>query len=618
MARETTHVSLSGDTRVVEIRADSTEPQTASDFANTLAQQFIQQNLDGRWQAIQDTEIWLEQQLESVRERLQDSEERLQRSARESGLMFTAENGSVAEQRLSQLQEELSRSQADRIAKQSRYERALTGPPDTSPDIPGVQTLVHYETQATDLRRRLAELTATYTSQHYRVRETAAQIETVDQAIERERQNVIGRIRNDYETARRRETLLREDYALQARLVSELADRSIQYKIIEREVETNQQLYDSLLQKVKEAGIAAAMSVSNVRVIDAAETPKEPHRPNLALHIVMGSLCGLFFGGVVVFVRQQTDLTLRRPYDVPACLGLAELGVIPASPSTPRASLLSSRGLRVRIRYAGRAQGPVVRRRPAPRILPFAEQPTAEGCRLQNSLVAESFRAALTSILHAGTGRLPPQVLVVTSASPGEGKTSVTSNLAVSFAEIHHRVLVIDADLRRPRLHEVFNVPNRWGLTNLLQRSESLQSCPFESMARETAVPGLYVLPSGPAVPSATSLLHSRRTAELLDRVKREFDTVLIDTPPVLDVADARVLGPLSNGVILVVRAGSTKRDAAGMSAERICRDGGRLLGAILNFWRGEKTYYSRRRSYAYSHQDPLAATDTGRAAAST
>jgi capsular exopolysaccharide synthesis family protein len=204
----------------------------------------------------------------------------------------------------------------------------------------------------------------------------------------------------------------------------------------------------------------------------------------------------------------------------------------------------------------------------------------------------------------------------VTSASPGEGKTSVTSNLAVSFAEINHRVLVIDADLRRPRLHEVFDVSNRWGLTSLLQRRDSVHNCPFESIACETTVPGLYVLPSGPAMPSVTNLLYSRRTTELFERVRREFDTVLIDTPPVIDVADARVLATLSDGVILVIRSGSTTRDAAGESADRILHDGARLLGAVLNFWDPKQKYCSRTRSYSYPNRDPVTPADSGRAAA--
>jgi capsular exopolysaccharide synthesis family protein len=161
----------------------------------------------------------------------------------------------------------------------------------------------------------------------------------------------------------------------------------------------------------------------------------------------------------------------------------------------------------------------------------------------------------------------------------------------------------------------VFDVSNRWGLTNLLQRRDSVHNCPFESIARETTVPGLYVLPSGPDTPGMTNLLYSRRTVELLDRVRREFDTVLIDTPPVMNVADARVLGPLSDGVILVVRAGSTTHDSAGASAERILHDGARLLGTVLNFWDSKQNYYGRTRSYSYPSYNPVAAADSERAA---
>jgi capsular exopolysaccharide synthesis family protein len=181
---------------------------------------------------------------------------------------------------------------------------------------------------------------------------------------------------------------------------------------------------------------------------------------------------------------------------------------------------------------------------------------------------------------------------VVTSAFAGEGKTSVAANLAVSFAEINQRVLLIDADLRKPQLHDLFDVSNGWGLTNLLQRRDSIHNCPFESIARETTVPGLYVLPSGPGVPVVANLLHSRRAPELLDRLRKEFDTVVIDTPPVMQVADARVLGPMADGVVLVLRAGATTSDAARECADQIRQDGACLLGAVLNFWDAKHAAY--------------------------
>jgi polysaccharide biosynthesis transport protein len=618
MARDTLKATSSDGTRIVDIDAESTDPRLVAQFVNTLAEESIERNVEVRWQAIQRTERWLGGQLEGLREKLEQSEQKLQDYARTSGLLFTSEQGSVAEQKLRQLQEELSRAQADRIVKQSRYERAAEGSPETMGEILNLRTLVHYDTQATDLRRRLAELNAVYTAEDSKVKEAAAQLKEVERAVERERRHVGERIKNDYEAALRREMLLADDYTRQARLVSELAGRAIQYNIFKREAETNQQLYDSLLQKVKEAGVVAAMSASNMQVVDRAVVPLLPSRPSLPLNAAMGALCGLFAAALVVFARQQADLTLRQPGDVRACLAVRELGVIPASGPLVESHPIGVRRLRLRFRQVKMAieDNPTLRGHLPVPVISRSADPSSRP-HDETLAIAESFRATLTSILHAGPAGAPPRVVVVTSAFAGDGKTSVAGNLAVSFAEINQRVLLIDADLRKPQLHEIFDVSNGWGLTNLLQRRDSIHNCPFESIASETTVPGLYVLPSGPGVPAVANLLHSRRVPELLDRVRKEFDTVVIDTPPVMQVADTRVLGPMADGVVLVLRAGATTSDAARECAEQIRQDGACLLGAVLNFWDSKHGAYGSASGSRYTREYRVDNTPAARVATS-
>jgi capsular exopolysaccharide synthesis family protein len=332
----------------------------------------------------------------------------------------------------------------------------------------------------------------------------------------------------------------------------------------------------------------------------------------------MGSLCGLFITALILFARQQADLTLRHPGDVRACLALRELGAIPASGPLRGSRARGVRRLWLRIRCAGKSrQSPLWQRRlTAPAFLPAAN-PTGEQDD-ETLAIAESFRATLTSILHTGPAGAPPRVVLVTSALAGEGKTSVAANLAVSFAEINQRVLLVDADLRKPRLHEIFDVSNGWGLTNLLRSRDSIHTCPFESIARETIVPGLYVLPSGPSVPVVANLLHSPRAPELLDRLRREFDTVVIDTPPVMQAADARVLGPMADGVVLVLRAGATTSDAARECADQIRDDGACLLGAVLNFWDRKSGAYRYASGSGYMRERRAENTPEPRATAAS
>jgi succinoglycan biosynthesis transport protein ExoP len=218
----------------------------------------------------------------------------------------------------------------------------------------------------------------------------------------------------------------------------------------------------------------------------------------------------------------------------------------------------------------------------------------------KSSLLAESFRTILTSILFSGQHGEQPRVVVFTSASPNEGKTTIVSNLGISLAEINYNALIIDADMRKPRLHTVFNLSNDRGLCDLLLRDAPLEFNELESMCLPTAIPHLYVLPSGNTHHNASSVLHSPRLPELLKLVRQKFDMVLVDTPPLVNLADARVIARCADGVILVLKAASTTRDAALLAKRRLAEDGISMLGAILNCW-NPKVAGNANYSYYYS-----------------
>ena len=380
----------------------------------------------------------------------------------------------------------------------------------------------------------------------------------------------------------------------QSRRVSEDSRKAIQYNILKRDVDTNRGLYESLLEKVKETDIASAMRVSNIHVIDQAKVPGGPYKPSMSTNIALGLLSGMFFGLVFIFVLEHADLSLRGPGDSALYLKIPELGVIPinSAPATKTA-------------YGDNKGSSSVRSGAVPSLLPSdngepaaeilgshtgvrgGEKDCAELVTWQHklSLVAESYRAALTSILLCGTNGDRPRTIVFTSAGPGEGKTTTVTNLGIALAEINRRVLIIDADMRKPRLHDVFNVPNTWGLSDLLRERGPIESLPEEALVRESGIPGLYVLPSGPSTVSISNLLYSSRIGELLQRFRNDFYAVLIDTPPMMQIADARILGPLVDAVVLIVGAGRTTRDAARAAKQRLSADGIRLLGTILNRW---------------------------------
>jgi capsular exopolysaccharide synthesis family protein len=595
---ERLEVSSSRRSRIVTVTTEWPDAELAARFANTLAETYIEHNLETRWDATQKTSVWLTRQLEQLRGKLETASQKLQTYAAASGLLYTSDTENIAEAKLRQLQTELSSAQAGRIARQSSFELAKSSPPETLPEVLDNLALRSYQQQLTDLRRQQAELASTYTGEHSKVKRVRAQITELEAAIDSERGRAIRRIHNEYQAALRRENLLRAGYDRQSAFVSEQGQKAIQYNILKGEVETTRHLYDSLLQKVKEAGVASAISASNVRLVDPAQPPRRAHRPRHLVNGAIGLLLGLFGGVLFVLIGEQVDRTIKQPGDSMLYMSLAELGIIPNLKGVEVASRSANAGRRIggavtEPSAAGRngAAATGAGAGQALELVAWCDKP---------SLGAESFRATLTSILFAGGNGQRPRVLVVTSPNPGEGKTTVISNLAVSMAEINRRVLLIDADLRRPRVHQIFGMANRFGLSDLLSSVEPIDQIPLKASSLETCVPGLYVLPSGSRTYNISSLLHSPRMGELLERALHVFDTVLIDTPPVKQIADARVLGRVSDGVVLVLRAGKTTRGTAKAAADRFAEDGIRVLGTVLNAWDPETNGSGYYDGYSY------------------
>ncbi|HEY7337639.1 MAG TPA: polysaccharide biosynthesis tyrosine autokinase [Bryobacteraceae bacterium] len=590
-----------GETRMVEIMFDSENAAFASDFVDALVSNYIESNIQARWQMSERTGQWLSRQLDDMRVKLERSEDALQGYARKAGLLYTAPSGgsektNVSEEKLRQLQEELSRAQADRAAAQSRYDIAKSAAPDTVADVLNDPSLRELQTKLTDLRRQQAELITVYTPKHEKVRRVAAQIAPLDAAFNKARAAILERIHNDYQAALGRESLLQADYAAQSKVVTDQAEKSIQYNILKREVDSNRQLYESMLQQVKEASIASAIRASNIRVVDPAKVPYKPYSPDYWLNCGLGLFSGLVLGIAFVVMRERADRTLQEPGDAEFWTRVPELGVIPSATG----------GIARRLYYARSKPLPAPEESADPERAAAAKA-LAVGGRNGNgsqtvelmtwsnrpSMVAEAFRTVLTSIMFSGENGTRPRLLVLTSANPMEGKTTVVSNLGIALAEIRQNVLIIDADLRKPRLHEVFNLPNERGLSNFLQ-SQSLADGDLQEALRttihRTAIPGLSVLTSGPSTSAAANLLHSPVLAEMFSAFKKEYDMVLVDTPPMLQMTDARVAGRLADGVIFVARAGRTTRDAAVAAHQRLADDRIRVLGTILNDWDPRKS----------------------------
>jgi polysaccharide biosynthesis transport protein len=590
IAAGSVRVRTSGTNRIVEVSCDSTSPQVAADFINTLTSEYIEQNLEARWQSTEHTGEWLTRQLQDLKVKLEKSEEELQSYARSTSLVFTDEKNNADDTALADLQKQLSEAQADRVAKQSKYEMASKSPVETLPAVLGEPSVK--DGRIDELEAELAKLQVQFTPNNIAVKRVQAQINALKTEAEADQHknasNTLARLRSEFEAAERREKLLSAAYGSQTHLVSAKAEEAAHYNLLKRDVDASRLLYESMLQRLKEASIASALRASNIRVVDSAERPGTPYKPEVSRTVTLGSLAGLALAVVIIVLRERADRTLQDPGDPAYYLSLVELGVVPfGTVIDAHASKRPTAQTVLQIKDG---------EPPRPELLD--DRMELVSWTRKSSLVAECFRTALTSILFSGPNGDRPRVLVLTSASPKEGKTTVTSNLAIALAEIRHNVLLIDADLRRPRLHSIFSVSNDKGLSDKLIEDQPIDVAGLEAVCLPTAIPHLYVLPSGGSRHSASSLVHSTRLPELLKLARERFDTVIIDTPPMATISDARVVARFADAVILVVRSGATTRDAALLAKRRFAEDGIEVLGSILNYWNPKTPGYGYYRYY--------------------
>jgi polysaccharide biosynthesis transport protein len=553
------HLSIepSRDSQLIRVAFESRDPQLAAKFANEFAKTFIEESVARRRRAAQEIQDMLGPRLDQQRKKLQSSQAELDAYTRASGLILTQGQDTLSAEKLRTLQDELSKAQADLIAKQSQFEQATKNPVELTAEN---SILRDYEVKLTDLRRQEAELESILNPESYKVVKLKAQIAQLESAVRRETRRARQAMQNDLMAAEHREANLARTYTRQSAAVSETTAKLTRYNELKHEVDTDRQFYDAMVQKVNDAGIASAVRQSNIRLVAPAEPAFYPFKPNLPLNLSIGLFAGLMVAVGSVMLSEQANACVRAPGEAGVYLNLPELGTIPKAES---------------VGYA-------------PRLLGFRDA-TLPVERItwdrRFSAVAESFRSTTASLLSAERSGAYSNVLVVTSSLAGEGKTTVASNLGIALAEVRGRVLLIDGDMRRPRLHKIFGVANSWGLSDILQEQNAAEELPLEALVKRTPVPHLYVLPSGPCTDSIFSLLYSERMERLMGRFGQEFDYVIVDAPPCLEFADARILARYASGVLLVLRADYANKKTAQAAAQRLLMDGVSIIGTVLNHW---------------------------------
>jgi succinoglycan biosynthesis transport protein ExoP len=594
-----------GVTRLVEITCDSWNAKFAADFCNVLTSEFSEQDREVRWNEAQKTSEWLSRQLADVRENLSQSEKKLETASGATGMVLRHAGGSVAAEKLDELQSELIRAEANRVTKQAQFHTSASAPPESLPMILDDPEFRDYQMKLEDLRRQIAALVPPLTEANPKVQHLRSQVVEIENSLAIKKRDLIERMKNEYDEARHREGLLAAAYNSQETKVTKEQAKEAQVSMLRHDVDSEQQLYQTLLQRVKEAGLASALQASTIRVVDAAEVPDLPIAPRRAVSTLVGILLGSLLGVAGAFIKQRTGTVLRSPGEVQRYLSLRELGVIPSAKQTVREVQINRLSVGARLLTllgpAGDAGGIRAHSRPSVDTAMWKDRA---------SLVTEAFRSATYSILLAGKQNERANVYVISSPNMGEGKTTISCNLGFALAQANRRVLLIDGDMRKPRLHDVMGVANGVGLRELLRGDIDLRTSILSEYCRPSHLPNLSVISSGQGTEDPGSLLHSSRCREVVDFLAGHFDVILIDSPPILHIVDARIFGGMATGAILVFRSRMTNRETAATARDLFLNDGVTVLGTILNDFspdkEGKSNYYG---SYYAYQQDARAAS---------
>jgi polysaccharide biosynthesis transport protein len=581
--------------RLVSVAFQSWDPNLAASVVNALVADYVQQNLQAHWEASQQATAWLSQQLDGLKIKLEKSEDNLQQYAQSNGLLFLegaqGQNENIVDQRLRELQDELTQAQADLYQKEPLYHLAQAGNYGALPGVFDNRTLQDLTVRLAELERQKAELAPNFNPSYPKMKEIQSQIDRI-QAFETQQQQQAARhIEDEYLAAKRRVLLIGQAFQQQQNQANVVAQQSVQYNILKREVDSNKQLYEGLLQRLKEAGVSAGLKASNIRVVDQAVPPVNPVKPRVALNLALGLIAGLTLGVGLAFAQERWDNTLKTPEDIENFLGRPALAMIPAG------------GTADHLKDGRRIPLPQGAKESARVTLPASLKKDStngwlriDSDLLQHSPVSEAFRNLRTSVLLSTAAR-PPRSLVFVSAEPGEGKTTICSNLAISLAQLGKRVLVIDGDMRRPAVHEFFHLAKSSGLVNYLTGDAD-----WRGLAQPSGIAGLDCLVCGPVPPNPGELLFSQRMRELIGEAAAAYDLVLLDAPPLLNVADGRILSTMVEGTIMVVRGSVTPREMVRRAEIYISEVGGRLIGVVLNDVDLHRDgYYYSRYDYYYS-----------------
>lgn len=588
-------------TYLIELSYTAKTAKRAADVANAIASSYIEWNMESKFEVLGQAGKFLGTQIEQLKADIERKSQQLSAYGDQKDIITLDAGSNVTMQKLESLNKDYAQAVGDRVAKEALYQQTLNSSSEVLADEASGGLISQLRADNSKLEREYAEKLNLFKPDWPAMTQLKSQIDKGKQNIREEiaRQSSKARemARSDYQTALRREESLKAVLGGQKSEARTLNRDAVEYTNLQVEVNTKRELLDSLLKRQAETQVESRLSgenISAVRVVDRALPPRTRFKPSYRRNVLTGALLGVLAGIMVIFVREYLDRSLRSPEQVDRYLRLPALGVIPAASSKGKgygyygylAKKRSPKG------KAAQAAGPDAQIE----LLPHYSK---------RSTIAEAYRAFRTALLLSQAGGV--HTVVMTSSHPGEGKTSTALNLAAVLGQLGRRVLLIDADLHKPRLHEIFKVSNRHGLVSILAENDD----PTKAIV-QTQASGVFLLPAGPTTPNPSGLLSSKAMIALLRIAREKFDHIIIDTPPVTPISDAILLGSLADGVVLCVHAGETPRELVARVRDDLYRANVRVLGVLLNNLEEDSSAYGKnyyRHYYGEAESAPVPGT---------
>jgi capsular exopolysaccharide synthesis family protein len=561
-------------TQVIQIGFRNQDPVLATAIVNDLSRVYQEHSFMTRYEATQQASTWLSRQLGDLKGTVEQEQERLAAYQKQYGIIGTDENNNLVMTRLDELSRQLTEAEADRITREAKYRIALSGDPALVQSISTDPTLPALEQERASLQNQLAEAQTTYGSAYPRVVEIKAQLAQTQKSIERTMDQIRERYKNEFGAAQNEENSLRRSLDEQKQAAYRLSENFSQYNILKDDVESGRSLYEDLLSKLQEAGIAASLRSTNVEIIDAAVRPIKPVEPEIPFVMLFALFCGVVIGIGLVFLYDRIDQRVSSIEEVEWISRLPLFGVIP------------SMGSRGRMREPGPESASSL-------ALMSVRRPQAQ--------FSEAFRSLRTAILLGAAGA-PPRIIVITGSISGEGKSTISANCAAVLSHSDQRILLIDADMRRGKLHEALGLGARVGLSECLAGASDWRT----AVRSVPDAPHLDFLSRGARPPSPADLLSSRQMEHLIEEWSREYDHIVFDTPPALIVTDALLLCRFADVVITVARHRFSNRHALRRSSELILKSSRGVVGLVVNALDLTGTYYG----YKYGYYGPADASN--------